>query len=112
MQWTMWWDHIMAVMPWIVFTLAEVGLFAIIVFVTHRATQAWDKRHIRDNLGEIAKAEIKTRDVQIRELVKANDLCTRENNDLKGIIRGAHSVLSGVIFERKAQIRAIKREAK
>lgn len=84
--------------PWTVVITAVVILVIVAAWASWRLSRWWVRRHIKDELGEIAQAEIEKRDVSIFDLRCQIAERDRRIDLLTVAVRGAHGALSGVIY--------------
>jgi len=95
--WLRFWDTLRWQYPWWIIGASVLALLFLATWGTWKLALWWFRRHIRDHVDELARAEIERRDDLIRELRTRLYRIERESEDLRAMVRGAMSLLSGTL---------------
>jgi len=95
--WERLWDTLRWTAPWLIFVVGIAGLLLGTAWVSHSVTRWWIRRHIKDELGEIAQAEIEKRDALITELRSRVFRIEEEDRKIRAMGRAAISAITGIV---------------
>jgi len=94
--WQQFFDGLRWTYPWWVMGASVVILAAGACMATWKLALWWFRRHIKDELPEVARAEVERRDDLIAELRQRCIRMEQEDAQLRAMIRGAVGIMSGV----------------